>query len=417
MTLNRAAIIFVILVILAGILGPQSFFSVDETQLAIVTRFGDVKQSITTPGLHTKTPFVDTVTYFEKRRTLFDAPPDALITADKKRLVIDAYAIGRIVDPLLFRQTVQTAQRAVTRGNDIVASELRRQIANDDQIDIIRNNRESIMEQVRDAVSPKLNEFGIETVDVRVKRADFPNEIATAVYARMQAERKRIADAERAEGAKQDLEIRSNVDRQATIIRAEAERDANILRGEGEAEAVSIFAGALEQDPEFYRFQRTLEAYRNFLTENATVVLPADSDLFAFLQSPTAPGGGVNGVNGVAPAGTQEAEPADDAAPGEADPGGPDGSADGRSELSDEELAAETGAVAALADRLGVDEGEIGRAGLAPGEWGDTSLGCPEEGLAYAQVVTAGYSVTLEHDGTAYTYHVSADGQIVVDCG
>ena len=130
MTLNRAAIIFIVLVILTGILGPQSFFSVDETQLAIVTRFGDVKQSITEPGLHTKTPFVDTVTYFEKRRTLFDANPDALITADKKRLVIDAYAIGRITDPLLFRQTVQTSQRAVTRGNDIVASELRRQIAN-----------------------------------------------------------------------------------------------------------------------------------------------------------------------------------------------------------------------------------------------------------------------------------------------
>ena len=392
MTLNRAAILFVVLVILTGILGPQSFFSVDETQLAIVTRFGDVKQSITEPGLHTKTPFVDTVTYFEKRRTLFDANPDALITADKKRLVIDAYAIGRITDPLLFRQTVQTSQRAVTRGNDIVASELRRQIANDDQIDIIRNNREQIMEQVRDAVEPKLEDFGIETVDIRIKRADFPNEIATAVYARMQAERKRIADAERADGAKQDLEIRSNVDRQATIIRAEAERDANILRGEGEAQAVGIFASALERDPEFYRFQRSLEAYRNFLTQNATVVLPADSDLFAFLQSPGAP--------------PLEAEPAD-----------VNGVLNGEGlDLGPEALAAADAARADLAARLDIDAEEPELVGLMPGEWGDTSLGCPAEDTAYAQVVTAGYSVMLDHMGTDYEYHVSSDGAIVVLC-
>ena len=392
MTLNRAAIIFVVLVILAGILGPQSFFSVDETQVAIVTRFGDVKQSITRPGLHSKTPFVDTVTYFEKRRTLFDANPDALITADKKRLVIDAYAIGRITDPLLFRQTVQTQQRAVTRGNDIVASELRQQIASDDQIEIIRNNREQIMERVREAVEPKLKEFGIETVDVRVKRADFPNEIATAVYARMQAERKRIADAERAEGAKQDLEIRSNVDRQATIIRAEAERDANILRGEGEAEAVTIFASALERDPEFYRFQRSLEAYRNFLTQNATVVLPADSDLFAFLQSP-----------GVPP---EEAEPSD-----------VNGMLNGEGlNLGAEALAAAAAAKADLADRLGIDAEDPDLVGLMPGEWGDTSLGCPAEDMVYAQVVTSGYSVMLDHMETAYSYHVSSDGTIVVLC-
>ncbi len=392
MTLNRAAIIFVVLVILTGILGPQSFFSVDETQVAIVTRFGDVKQSITEPGLHTKTPFVDTVTYFEKRRTLFDANPDALITADKKRLVIDAYAIGRITDPLLFRQTVQTSQRAVTRGNDIVASELRRQIASDDQIEIIRNNREQIMEQVRDAVEPKLEDFGIETVDVRIKRADFPNEIATAVYARMQAERKRIADAERAEGAKQDLEIRSNVDRQATIIRAEAERDANILRGEGEAEAVTIFASALERDPEFYRFQRSLEAYRNFLTQNATVVLPADSDLFAFLQSPGAP-------------------------PVEVEPAEVNGVLNGEGlDLGPEALAAAEAARADLAARLDIDAGEPELVGLMPGEWGDTSLGCPAEDTAYAQVVTSGYTVMLDYQGTEYDYHVSSDGVIVVLC-
>ena len=388
MTLNRAAIIFVVLAILTGILGPQAFFSIDETQVSIVTRFGEVRQVIISPGLHVKTPFVDTVTYYEKRLTLFDAAPEAILTADKRRLVVDAYAIGRITDPLLFRQTVQTAQRAVTRGNDIVASELRQQVANDNQIDVIKENRLGIMTEVLSTVKPKLTAFGIETVDVRIKRADFPTEIATAVYARMQAERKRIADAERADGAKQDLEIRSSVDRKATIIQAEAERDANILRGIGEAEAVSIFADALEQDPEFYRFQRTLEAYRNFLTENTTVVLPADSELFAFLQSP---GIFVDETNGI-DLGDLESEPS-----------------------SNEQVAADA-ARADLATFLEIDELDLILLGVTADEWGDTSLDCPTGDVLYEQVVTAGYSVELTHLGHSYTYHVSTDGAIVRLC-
>lgn len=286
MSINRIAIIFLIFIILLGILGPQAFFVVDETQLGIVTRFGSVKQTIISPGIRAKTPFIDSVTYFEKRNMLFDTNPDALLTADKKRLVIDTYAIARVNNPLLFRETLQNSQRSLSRVNDIVASELRKKIADDNQVDIIRDKREGIMEEVKYDVLPKLNEFGMTTVDIRIKRADFPNEIATAVYARMQAERKRIADAERSEGAKADLEIRSNVDRQARIISAEAERDANILRGEGEAEAIRIFAEALEQDPEFYKFQRSLETYQYVFTENTTIILPADSELFQFLESP-----------------------------------------------------------------------------------------------------------------------------------
>ena len=280
------AALLVLFAIVAGIVGPQAFFVVDETQAAIVTRFGEPLRSIRSPGIYAKTPFVDTVTYFDDRRTLFDAPPEALLTADKKRLVIDSYAIGRVVRPLLFFKTVRTPQRAVQRGTDIVASDLRRDIANDEQLEIIKTNREEILRRVQEAVSPKLSEFGVEIVDVRIMRADFPDEIAESIYARMQAERKRIADRERAEGAEQDLEIRANVDRLATIIRSEAERDANIIRGEGEAEAISIFADSLQQGPDFYAFQRSLQAYRTFLTQNTTLVLPADSDLFQFLQSP-----------------------------------------------------------------------------------------------------------------------------------
>ncbi len=280
------AALLVIAVVLAGILGPQFFYVVSETQTAILTRFGEPRLSITTPGINLKAPFIDKVTYFDKRLLVFDAPPDSLLTKDKKRLNIDVYARGRIVDPLRFFRTVRTETQAASRAVDIVASELRLEIAKDDQIEVIQETREAVLNRVRDAVSPKLAEFGIEVVDVRIKRADFPDTIAESVFARMQAERKRIADRDRAEGAQADAEIRSSVDRQATIILAEAERDAAILRGEGEAEAIQIYAEALNQDPEFFTFQRSLEAYRKFLAQNTTIVLPADSDLFQFLESP-----------------------------------------------------------------------------------------------------------------------------------
>ena len=282
----RLAILVLILVVVTGFVGPQVFLVVDETQLAVVTRFGEPRRSLKSPGLYIKTPFVDTVTYFDKRLLLFDAPPDSLITKDKKRLIIDVYARGRITQPLLFFETLRTEAQAASRAVDIIASELRREIALDDQSEIIKTSREEIMNRVREGAIPKLAAFGITLVDVRIKRADFPEQIAGSVYARMDAERKRIADRERSEGAEVDLEVRAEVDREATIIVAEAERDANLLRGAGEARAIEVFAEALEQGPEFYSFQRTLEAYKIFLTQNATVVLPADSDLFQFLQTP-----------------------------------------------------------------------------------------------------------------------------------
>ena len=281
------AVLIVLLVIGAAIVGPQLFFTVDEKQVAVVTRFGDPVNTYKKAGLKVKTPFVEQVTYFDSRLLLFDAPPDSLLTKDKKRLIIDVYARGRIVDPLKFFRTVRSESQAASRAVDIISSELRREIASDNQAQIITTERDAILNRVKTNVSPKLLEFGIEVVDVRIKRADFPVEIAESVYARMRAERKRIADRERAEGAEVDLGIRADVDKQATIIRAEAERDASITRGDGEAEAIEIFAAALNEDPDFYAFQRTLEAYRKFLTQNTTVVLPADSELFQFLQNPS----------------------------------------------------------------------------------------------------------------------------------
>jgi membrane protease subunit HflC len=284
------AILLVLIAVVAAIVGPQVFFVVDETQLAVVTRFGEPRKTYKQPGLKVKTPFVETVNYFEKRLLRFDAPPEGLLTKDKKRLVIDVYARGRIVDPLLFFETLITEDRARARAVDVIASELRKEIARDDQSEIIRISREAIMKTVRDAVIPQLSEFGIQITDVRIKRADFPIEISDSVYQRMRAERVRIANRERAEGSEVDLEKRATVDRTAVEIRSEAQKQADIIRGEAEAEAIRIFAEALEQDPEFYTFQRTLEAYKKFLTSNTTLVLPADNDLFQFLQSPSGNG-------------------------------------------------------------------------------------------------------------------------------
>ena len=280
------ATLLITLLVLSAIILPQVLVVVDETELAIITRLGDPQRSIRSPGLYLKAPLVDSVTKFEKRLLIFDAPAESLLTSDKKRLIIDVYARGRVTDPLLFFQTVRNVTQARSRVIDIVASELRREIASDEQLEIIKTKREQIENDVRDAVRPLISELGIDVVDVRIKRADFPQAIAGSVYERMKAERKRIADRERAEGAEADLQKRAEVDREAVEIRSTARKEADIIKGEAEAESISIYAEALEQDPEFYTFLRSLDAYAEFLGENTTVVLPADSEIFKFLQSP-----------------------------------------------------------------------------------------------------------------------------------
>lgn len=389
----------VLIAIVAAIVVPQTLYIVDETQLAILTRFGEPRNSISTPGMYIKTPFVDRVRYFEKRILIFDAPPDSLLTEDKRRLVIDVYARARITDPLLFFRTVQTEAQATSRAVDIISSELRREIALDTQIEVIQETREEIMNRVRDSVRPKLQEFGIETIDVRIKRADFPETVAESVYARMQAERKRIADRERAQGAERDAEVRANVDRQAAIIRAEAERDAQIIRGDGEAEAVRIFAESLSQDPEFYAFQRSLQAYKSFMPESGTtVVLPADSSLFQFLQTPS----GNNLANGVETNGSHAstAPQATNAA----------------LTRPVTETPIETRARGFLADKLGVPFGDLTLVRSNAVEFSDTSLGCPAPGMMYTQVLTPGYAIAFEHGATTHTVHATDDGSSITSC-
>ena len=280
----KTLITIVIVIVAAFILIPQWLFTVDETELAMVTRFGEPKRQITNPGLNTKTPFVESVTKFDKRLLRYDASPADLLTRDKKTLHIDAYARYRIVDSLKFFQTVSNEAGARRRVGDLVDSALREEIAKDNQVDIIKTEREVIMQRVLVASAFKAREFGIEIVDVRTKRIDFLSTVQANIFARMQAERSRKAKAFRAEGEEAAAKIRAQVDKEKTIILANANKTANILRGEGEARAIEIYASAIALDQEFYLFQRSLQAYKLFLNEGTTLVLDSDNDLFKFLE-------------------------------------------------------------------------------------------------------------------------------------
>jgi len=390
--------ILVILIVIVAILGaifvPQFLYIVDETQVAVLTRFGEPRKQITRPGLYTKTPFAEQVTYLDKRLLIFDALPDSLITKDKKRLVIDVYARGRIINPLLFVETVRTESQAVSRAVDILTSELRVEIARDDQSEIIQTSREAIMLRVRDAVAPKLLPFGIEIIDVRIKRADFPGEIANSVYERMKAERKRIADRERAAGAKADLEKRSNVDRVAVEIRSAATRDADIIRGCGEAESIAIFADALSRDPEFFTFQRSLETYTKYFDKNTTIVGSAQDlgQVFEDVRHAMA--------NSAA---------APDVVPGT-------GVDDVALESSCQEVEAVTAARTLLANDLDTEPRALIIQSTDEVDWANVAIGCEEAGVSYAQVITPGYRMVFEFEGETYEVHTSADGKQVARC-
>jgi len=275
----------VIGVIVALVLLNQSVFMIDETKQVVITQMGEYKRTIDKPGLNIKIPFIQTTHPFEKRVLVSDAPPADYLTLDKKRLVVDSYTRWQIVDSIQFYKTVKNELGAKARIDGIVFSELRRELAAHDFKEIIGVQREPIMETVAHRASKIVTEFGIEIIDVRIKRVDLPKEVQASVFARMEAERQRIAKKYRAEGEEQARIIRAQADKEATIILADAYKESRTLRGEGDAKAVVIYAAALEQDPEFYSFLRTLEAYEKFLSDETTLVLGTDSELFKYLES------------------------------------------------------------------------------------------------------------------------------------
>jgi len=263
-----------------------SVFTVDETEQAIITQLGKFVRSVAEPGLHFKVPFIQSVHKFEDRVLEYDAAAAKIITKDKKHLFVDNYARWRIVDPLKLYQTVRNESGGQARLDDIVFSEIREELARHTLTEIVSVNREAIMDDVDRQCDEKAREYGIEVMDVRIKRADLPADVTHSVYARMRAERQRIAKKYRSEGEEEAVKIRATTDKERTILLAESYRRAEILKGEGDAEAIKVYAEAFEEDPEFYAFVRTLEAYEKSLRKDTTVVLPADSEFFRYL-SPT----------------------------------------------------------------------------------------------------------------------------------
>ena len=280
--------ITIIIIVLILIVANLSLFIVDETRQAIILQFGKPIRAIQKPGLNWKLPFIQNVVYFEDRLLVYDAAPTEIITKDKKTLIVDNYARWKITDPLKFLQTVRDLNGAQARLDDIIYSELRVDLGLFNMTEIVSEIRESIMERVTKISNEKSATYGIEIVDVRIKRVDLPPENEKFIFDRMKAERERIAKQYRAEGQEESAKIIAETEKEKTIILAEAFKTAETLRGEGDAEAVKIYAESFNKDPEFYKFLRTLDAYKNSFKDKTTVVLSADSEFLKYLSNPSA---------------------------------------------------------------------------------------------------------------------------------
>jgi len=310
----RNLVIAGVLVILALIVITQSLFVVQETEQVVVTRFGDVQSVHTSPGLYFKAPFVDSVINYDRRLLRIDAPPSQFLDRDINILEIDVYGRFRINDPRAFLQTLTTEENARSILAQRINSSLRAEVAERSREEIIggdveldesgepvtddegnsrvqpTNSRTELLEDVIAAVQANLAQedpsFGVEMIDIRVKRADFPQEVAGRIFERMRSDREKISRRLRAEGEEEARTRRAAADRDVEVILAGADRDASRLRGDGEAQAISILAESLNKDPEFFSFRRSLDAYKAFLNQRTTVILSSDAPIFRFLQSP-----------------------------------------------------------------------------------------------------------------------------------
>ena len=275
--------IAVVLVLLV-VLGASPFFILDLTQTAIVVQLGKPKRTVTEPGLKFKVPFVQEVRYFDKRLLDYDVAAREVITQDKKTILIDNFAKWKIVDPLEVYKAFQTQRGALQRLDDIIYSELRVELGRHELSEIVSANRSLIMSEVAKRANQKASKYGLKVLDVRIKRADLPEQNAKAVFDRMQAERERIAKQYKAEGAEEAQKIRSEAEKDRQILIAEAYKTAQEIRGEGDAKAFKIYATAYNQDPKFFEFVRTMEAYRKIFAKDTTMVLSPDSEFLKFLK-------------------------------------------------------------------------------------------------------------------------------------
>ena len=283
-----AGIVTLLVVFIVAIIAYSAVFSVQQTEQALVVRFGKPVDVVTEPGLHFKAPFIDAVIPVDKRILDLENPSQEVIASDQKRLVVDAFARYRIKDALRFYTSVGSIQAANLQLTTLLNASLRRVLGEVTFIQVVRDEREALMGRIRDQLDHEADGYGIQVVDVRIRRADLPEQNSQAVYERMKTERQREAAEFRAQGGQKGQEIRSNADREATVIVAEANSQAEQIRGEGDAERNRLFAEAYNQDPDFFAFYRSMTAYENGLKSGDTrFLLRPESDFFRFFGSPS----------------------------------------------------------------------------------------------------------------------------------
>lgn len=275
-------VILIVAVVLVTI--NLSVYTISMTEQAVITQLGKPVKNVEEPGLHFKTPFIQKITKFPNQLLDYDSAPTEILTKDKKNLLIDNYAKWRIIDSLKLLQTVRDVNGAQSRLDDIIYSELRVELGRHDLVDIIAITRGEIMRLVTERSNKKAKEYGISILDVRIKRADMPQEIANSIYNRMRTERQRIAKEYRAEGKEKAQKIRAQTDKEKIVLLAKAYREEQIIRGEGDAKSIGIYAEALGKDPEFYSFIRSMEAYKILFKEKSTIILSPDTEFFRFLK-------------------------------------------------------------------------------------------------------------------------------------
>ena len=275
---------FIIGLALVIALTSMSMFTVHITQSAVLLELQKPKEIITEPGLYFKIPFIQKIRYFSKQLLDNDSPPAEVITRDKKNLLIDNFSLWRITDPLKFLETVRSVNGARARLDDIVYSELRVEIGTHDLHAAVTESRETIMAKITKEANVKAGEYGIALADVRIKRIDLPPEIANSIFNRMRTERERIAKEYRSEGNEESTKIRATTDKEKTILIAEAYKQEQTVRGKGDAKAIKIYADALQKDPKFYAFIRSMEAYKTSLKNDTTILMTEDSDFLKFLN-------------------------------------------------------------------------------------------------------------------------------------
>jgi len=280
-----------IVVVALGILALTTLFTMHQTQQGIVLRLGNPVRTVAEPGLKLKIPFIETILFYEKRVLNLDPPVERIILSDQKPLLVDSYARYQIKDPLRFYQTVRTERELRVRLGTIVNASIRNVLGNHNLASVLSEERAEIMRQIQERVNIQAKRFGISIVDVRLRRADLPQQASESVYDRMRSERVREAKEFRAQGFEIAQRIKAGADREATVIRAEAEREAEILRGEGEGARTRILNDAYGQDTDFFGFYRSMQAYERALSKGTYMVLSPDSEFFSYFGTTTAPPG------------------------------------------------------------------------------------------------------------------------------